>query len=120
MLWSNVTGFALRLTPLMGLVFCVSACGGGDDESRVGPGSGSAAGQPPPGSLDLGGSLNGAGGSRGGGASAGGTGSGACGANLTGRVRDFRAKEEEGGHPDFEAFSGRNASVGIVEDRLGA
>jgi fibro-slime domain-containing protein len=45
--------------------------------------------------------------------------SGGCGASLTGRVRDFRAREEEGGHPDFEAFSGADASLGIVQDLLG-
>ena len=47
-------------------------------------------------------------------------GTGMCGANLTGLVRDFKAKEEMGGHPDFEAFSGDDASVGIVQDMLGA
>lgn len=65
--------------------------------------------------------MNGVGGNgAGNGTSTGGTGSGACGANLTGRVRDFKAREEQGGHPDFEAFSGDDASVGIVEDMLGS
>ncbi|MDF3069277.1 MAG: hypothetical protein K0R38_4878 [Polyangiaceae bacterium] len=113
---------ALRLAPIFALVFCVSACGGEGDESKVGPGTGASNGQqPPPGSIDLGGSINGsAGNGSGNGTGTGGNGSGTCGANLTGRVRDFKAKEEMGGHPDFEAFSGNDASLGIVEDRLGA
>jgi fibro-slime domain-containing protein len=37
-----------------------------------------------------------------------------CAPNFTGLVRDFRRS-----HPDFEAFSGRDISVGIVRDELG-
>ncbi len=111
---------ALRLAPIFALLSCITACGSNADESKVGPGNGSSD-QPPPGSLNLGGNVNGTGGSgAGNGTSTGGTGSGACGSNLTGRVRDFKAKEEQGGHPDFEAFSGANASPGIVQDLLGA
>jgi fibro-slime domain-containing protein len=109
-----------RASSILALVFCISACGSGADESKVGPGGGATSMQPPPGSIDLGGALNGASGSgSGSSAAAGGSGATSCGASLTGRVRDFKAREESGGHPDFEAFSGRDASVGIVEDLLG-
>ncbi|HTM46425.1 MAG TPA: hypothetical protein VL137_15800, partial [Polyangiaceae bacterium] len=43
-----------------------------------------------------------------------------CQPNLTGLVRDFKGKNEPGGHPDFEAFSGGSASKGIVQPMLGA
>jgi fibro-slime domain-containing protein len=33
-------------------------------------------------------------------------------------VRDFKGADEPGGHPDFEAFSGQDASIGIVQDLL--
>lgn len=36
-----------------------------------------------------------------------------------GLVRDFRGANEPDGHPDFETYSGRGASRGIVEDMLG-
>ena len=40
---------------------------------------------------------------------------------MTGRVRDFQAANVmPGGHPDFETFSGADASEGIVQDTLGA
>ena len=56
----------------------------------------------------------------GGGGSAGSNGGGGnCDPNLTGLVRDFRAAEEPGGHPDFQAFTGSSASTGIVADQLG-
>lgn len=42
-----------------------------------------------------------------------------CEPNLTGIVRDFHGKDEPGGHPDFEAFSGGSASKGIVQAQLG-
>jgi len=39
---------------------------------------------------------------------------------LTGVVRDFKGKNEPGGDPDFEAFSGQGATVGLVAAQLGA
>jgi fibro-slime domain-containing protein len=42
-----------------------------------------------------------------------------CGTSILGVVRDFKGKNEPGGHPDFEAYSGRGASLGIVKDVLG-
>lgn len=111
---------ALRLVPVLTLFLAATACGGGDDESTVAPGTGMN-GQPMPGSLDLGGTSSGTGGNGSGtGTGTGGDGTNSCGANLTGRVRDFKATEESGGHPDFEAFSGGDASLGIVQDLLGA
>jgi fibro-slime domain-containing protein len=108
-----------RLAPVLALFLCANACGGNGDESKVKDGLDNN-GQPNPGSLDLGGSIGvGSNGSTGGnGNGTGGNGSSACGANLTGRVRDFKAAEEPGGHPDFEAFSGDDASPGIVQDLL--
>lgn len=52
------------------------------------------------------------------GGSAGASSSG-CGTAILGVVRDFKGKNEPGGHPDFEAYSGSNASKGIVKDTLG-
>ncbi|MHC4729978.1 MAG: fibro-slime domain-containing protein [Planctomycetota bacterium] len=37
---------------------------------------------------------------------------------LVGVVRDFKATHEEGGHPDFEAVTGK-VTIGLVEDTLG-
>lgn len=34
-------------------------------------------------------------------------------------VRDFRGANESDGHPDFEAFSGSDATLGLVADSLG-
>ena len=42
-----------------------------------------------------------------------------CGAVILGVVRDFKGKNEPGGHPDFEAYAGKSASKGIVKDTLG-
>ena len=42
-----------------------------------------------------------------------------CGTAILGVVRDFKGKNETGGHPDFEAYSGRGASKGIVKATLG-
>ena len=104
-----------RLVPLFALFPCFVACGGSGDESHVNEGTGAdtgiPVGQPVLGNL---------GGSTGTGSNPGDpNGNGECGANLTGLVRDFKAKEEKGGHPDFEAFSGADASEGIVQDLLG-
>lgn len=38
---------------------------------------------------------------------------------LTAIIRDFKAKELEGGHPDFQAFAG-TTRVGLVAEQLGA
>jgi fibro-slime domain-containing protein len=48
----------------------------------------------------------------------GGSSSDGCGAEIIGIVRDFRAGDEDGGHPDFETFTG-TGEEGIVEDQLG-
>lgn len=92
-----------------------AGCGGGDG---AGSGSGGAGGA---GS----GSGNGSGstgnlfptGSGGGGGQGGGTGD--CQPELSGVVRDFRAWNNGGGHPDFETFTG-DGLQGIVEQTLGA
>lgn len=49
-----------------------------------------------------------------------GTKDGSCGPNLTGLVRDFRAKDATGGHPDFQAYSCGEVTTGLVEPTLGA
>jgi len=46
-------------------------------------------------------------------------GSSSCGTTILGVVRDFKGKNEPDGHPDFEAYSGRGASTGIVKATLG-
>jgi fibro-slime domain-containing protein len=35
-------------------------------------------------------------------------------------IRDFRASGQQGGHPDFQAFTGPRATVGLVQEALGA
>ena len=42
-----------------------------------------------------------------------------CGTQILGVVRDFKGANEQGGHPDFEAFQGDGASLGIVKADLG-
>lgn len=39
--------------------------------------------------------------------------------HLTATIRDFKAKGDRGGHPDFEAYTG-TTRIGHVEDRLGS
>ncbi len=39
---------------------------------------------------------------------------------LTATFRDFRAKDDPGGHPDFQSFPGPITTVGLVEDQLDA
>jgi fibro-slime domain-containing protein len=39
---------------------------------------------------------------------------------LVGVVRDFKGANEPGGHPDFEAFSGNDATPGMLQGTLGA
>lgn len=105
-----------RIAPLLVLGLCSMGCGGGPEDSLVN-GSGVGKGQPPgqP-ALNLGGSPGGSG--TGGGVGTGVDENGKCAPVMTGLVRDFKAKEEAGGHPDFEAFSGNDASEGIVQDLL--
>jgi fibro-slime domain-containing protein len=43
---------------------------------------------------------------------------GPCGTNLTGIVRDFKASDQPGGHPDFQS-SVKGQSLGLVEPNLG-
>ena len=55
---------------------------------------------------------------------AGGTGtagapSAGCGTSILGVVRDFKGANEPGGHPDFETYSGSDASKGIAKATLG-
>ncbi len=113
----------LRSYPLLALSLLALACSSGNDESTVengaspgGPsgqgGTGDGNGQP--GSLSFGGTS-----ADGSGNGAGGSGDPDCMPNYTGRVRDFKAAKEMGGHPDFETFKGDDASPGIVEDLLG-
>jgi fibro-slime domain-containing protein len=54
------------------------------------------------------------------GGAGGGEGSSDCSPNLTGLVRDFKAKAAPGGHPDFQAFSAPSPTTGLVERELGA
>ena len=42
------------------------------------------------------------------------TGTDNCGNILMGVVRDFKGINEPGGHPDFEAFSGKDVTTGLV------
>jgi fibro-slime domain-containing protein len=100
-----------RVLPLLALVPCFAACGS-SDESHVNGGTGADTGLP------VGQPVLGLGGSNGNG-DGNGNGNGECGPNLTGLVRDFKGNNEDGGHPDFEAFSGSDASVGIVKELLG-
>jgi fibro-slime domain-containing protein len=46
-------------------------------------------------------------------------GAGACGV-LSAVVRDFKAVDESGGHPDFESFDGEQPTAGLVAAMLGA
>jgi fibro-slime domain-containing protein len=107
-----------RFAPLLVLACCVTACGNSSDDSKVKSGAGAgldANGNP---SLALDGNGNPIGNGNGNGN--GSAGPDGCNPVLTGRVRDFKAAEEAGGHPDFETFSGDDASPGIVEDLLGS
>jgi fibro-slime domain-containing protein len=99
--------------PLMVLSLSLAACGS-SDESTVNAGAGAGKGVDGQPVLNLGGGSGG-----GIGDGTGQTGNGECSPNLTGLVRDFKGANEPKGHPDFEAFSGNDASEGIVEARLG-
>jgi len=107
-----------RYAPLFLLALGAAACAGGPADSTVnGSGTGANGTVPVQPNLNLSGTTG-----TGTGTGVDGTGNGTapCGANLTGRVRDFKAAEEMGGHPDFETFSGNDASPGIVQAMLGA
>jgi fibro-slime domain-containing protein len=43
-----------------------------------------------------------------------------CNPNLTGLVRDFRGSDVQGGHPDFQAFTGTSPTKGLVQVQLGS
>lgn len=99
-------------------------CGSDGDGSKVSGGNGGSAANggsagSSGGNQSFGGTFN-TGGSANAGAGNGGSGGGKCDPNLTGLVRDFKAAEEPGGHPDFQAFTGSQASTGMVREQLGA
>lgn len=52
------------------------------------------------------------------GGSGGSSNGGGCGTTIVGVVRDFKRGDHDGGHEDFETFTG-NGEEGIVEERLG-
>jgi len=60
-------------------------------------------GDAPPGSAGSGGSGN----------------QGACGTTILGVVRDFKGINEPGGHPDFEAYQGKGATLDMVSADIG-
>ncbi len=47
------------------------------------------------------------------------TAAGGCGTTIVGVVRDFKRGDRDGGHPDFETFTGQGEE-GIVEQQLGS
>jgi fibro-slime domain-containing protein len=104
--------------PLFVLILGTAACSGGPGDSMVNGGTGANTGIPT-GQPNLGPSV-GTGTGTGTGVDGTGNGTAACGANLTGRVRDFKGADLPGGHPDFETFSGSKESPGIVQAMLGA
>ena len=53
------------------------------------------------------------------GSGAGGDSGSSCGTEILGVVRDFKGANEMGGHPDFEAYKGSDASLGVVKATLG-
>lgn len=105
-----------RSVPIFALLWSNFACGSSGESLVDGTGAstGIPKGQP---NLNLGGST----GNGSGGPGTGADGNGDCSPVLTGRVRDFQAAGvKPGGHPDFETFSGADASLGIVEETLDA
>jgi fibro-slime domain-containing protein len=107
-----------RRVPLFALVLSSAACGGEAKESNVLEGTGADTGIPSQPKL---GGLSGSTGSGTGGNGSGTGNNGDCSPVMTGRVRDFQAASVmPGGHPDFETFSGDDASLGIVQPQLGA
>jgi fibro-slime domain-containing protein len=72
------------------------------------------------GGFELGAPITDSGGSSAGSTGNGGASASGCGAQILGVVRDFKGNNEPGGHPDFEHFSGGDASTGIVKPDLGS
>jgi len=104
-------GGVLLVSGLLALGLFTPSCGA-ETAPRPGPSGQGGSGTGVPG---VGGFGFGLGGEGGPGQGAGGAGGDAlCDPNLTGVVRDFKDS-----HPDFQAFSGRGASKGIVETVLG-
>lgn len=110
---------SFRSASIVAMLLWNAGCGGSTDDSLIN-GSGASNGGPPgqP-SLNLGGS-NGSGSGDSGDGTGNDNGNGDCSPVLTGLVRDFQAASvTPGGHPDFETFSGSDASEGIVQPLLG-
>ena len=49
-----------------------------------------------------------------------GAGGSSCGSTILAVVRDFKGANEPGGHPDFESFSGKKPTLGLVPNDLPA
>lgn len=98
-----------------GLLGAIVGCGSEGKDSQFGNGT------PPVEQGGLGSSGDIGGGADGGTGSGNGTGGdgGACGPNLTGIVRDFRAWKNGAGHPEFERFDGSGQKKMVKAD-LGA
>jgi len=103
-----------RLATLLALT-AVTACGdgglfsifgGGDDDDDKGGGTAAGPNSGPFGGLGDGGAGEGGAGDD-------------CNPNLTGLVRDFKASNVAGGHPDFQSFSGTGPTTGLVMAQLG-
>lgn len=94
-------------------------CGSDDGSAASGGGRGSSGSSAGTGANTSGGIIDlGVGGNFAGGVGSGLGGGDNCRPTLTGIVRDFRAKDSEGGHPDFEAYTGSGLK-GIVKEQLG-
>lgn len=99
----------------VGLAFCVlctmCSCGSAASESAT-PQGGGGEGPPPSPGFGTGPGSSGSGGGDG----------GACGPNLAGILRDFKGKNEPGGHADFESVDGnaQGLDTGIVAASLGS
>jgi fibro-slime domain-containing protein len=106
------------LTTLLGVVGCGDDTGPSVFQGGVNSGgsanAGGASGNGGTGAIDPSGGSS-AGGSSGSGATDGGN----CSPSLTGTVRDFRGGNVNGGHEDFETFTGAGEK-GLVEAALGA
>ncbi len=106
---SRLRGDLFRLTSVLCFGFGVPACGSpastfGDDASEQASGASDGVFvTPPPASGPSGPAVD-----------------PSCTPNLTGLVRDFRASNVPGGHPDFQAFTGDTETKGLVSATLGA